>query len=171
MQLPETTIANQSLLKMAFRSANQVEVFSAGSSSEVFSEVFSMGLEALIFRRLLFVIGWDSALVLAYKRSSPASFEHLLWIQVAVKLDEFPDQPRPARLMAGPQARPIVSMEVLVEQQVIPPMRIGLELLDASVHGAPASLVTQKNALQAGRNLPAHLKEVHQVPCAGRTLD
>jgi hypothetical protein len=27
MQLPETTIANQSLLKMAFRNANQVEVF------------------------------------------------------------------------------------------------------------------------------------------------
>ena len=34
MQLPETTIANQSLLKMAFRNASQVDVF---------PEVFSMG--------------------------------------------------------------------------------------------------------------------------------
>jgi hypothetical protein len=29
MQLPETTIANQSLLKMGLRNANQVDVFSA----------------------------------------------------------------------------------------------------------------------------------------------
>jgi hypothetical protein len=32
MQLPETTIANQSLLKTGFRNASQVEVFSAVSS-------------------------------------------------------------------------------------------------------------------------------------------
>jgi hypothetical protein len=32
MQLPETTIANQSLLKMGFRNASQVDVFSAVSS-------------------------------------------------------------------------------------------------------------------------------------------
>ena len=38
MQLPEITIANQSLLKTGFRNASQVEVFSA-----VFSAVSSMG--------------------------------------------------------------------------------------------------------------------------------
>jgi len=43
-------------------------------------------------------------------------------------------------------------------------MRIGLELLDTAIHGAPALLVSQKNALQAVRNLLADLKEVHQVP-------
>jgi hypothetical protein len=32
MQLPEITIANQSLLKTGFRNASQVEVFSAVSS-------------------------------------------------------------------------------------------------------------------------------------------
>ena len=54
MQLPETTIANQSLLKMAFCNANQVEVFSVDLSSEVFSEAFSMGVVELeVFVRLV----------------------------------------------------------------------------------------------------------------------
>jgi hypothetical protein len=44
MQLPETTIANQSLLKTAFRNAKKVEVFSAGLFSDAFSEVCSMGV-------------------------------------------------------------------------------------------------------------------------------
>ena len=44
MQLPEITIANQSLLKMLFRNAKKVEVFSAGLSAEAFSEVSSMGV-------------------------------------------------------------------------------------------------------------------------------
>jgi hypothetical protein len=43
MQLPETTIANQSFLKTEFRNASQVDVFSVVFSSEVFSEVFSIG--------------------------------------------------------------------------------------------------------------------------------
>jgi hypothetical protein len=42
-------------------------------------------------------------------------------------------------------------------------MGIGLELLDTPVHRASATFVTQKDALQAGRDLLAHLKEVHQV--------
>ena len=50
-------------------------------------------------------------------------------------------------------------------------MGIGLELLDTPVHRAPATLVTQKDALQASRDLLAHLEEVHQVPGAGRALD
>src|SRR5271157_5968256 len=105
----------------------------------------------------------DSGLVLAQKRRSPSGFKHLLWIQVAVKLDEFRHRPRPTRLMAGPQARSVVSVEVLVKQQVILPMGIGLELLHSPIHGTPALLVTKEDALQAGRYLPAHLKKVHQV--------
>ena len=54
MQLPETTIADQSLLKTGFRNASQVEVFSVGLSSEVFSEAFSMGVVELeVFVRLV----------------------------------------------------------------------------------------------------------------------
>ena len=99
----------------------------------------------------------NSGLTLTYKGSGPSGFKHLLWIEVAVKLDELPDRPRPTRLMAGPQARPVVSVEVLVEQQVIPPVGIGLELLRTPVHRAPTALVTEEDALQAGRDLPGRL--------------
>src|SRR5271157_4492170 len=51
----------------------------------------------------------DSGLVLAQERRRPSGFKHLLWIQVAVKLDEFRHRPRPARLMAGPQASPVAA--------------------------------------------------------------
>jgi len=43
--------------------------------------------------------------------------------------------------MAGPQARAALSIEVLVEQKANPPVGIGLELLNISVHWAPPSLV------------------------------
>jgi len=77
---------------------------------------------------MAFCIRPNLGLTLAQERRSPSGFKRLLWIQVAVKLDEFPDRPCPARLMADPQACSVVSVEVLVEQQVIPPVGIGLKL-------------------------------------------
>ena len=59
---------------------------------------------------------FDSDLALTHKRRSPSGFKHLLWIQVAVELDELPNQARPTGLMAGPHACPVVSVEVLVEK-------------------------------------------------------
>src|SRR5215467_3259012 len=80
---------------------------SPGGSPYHFTRLGVCKLEASIFRRLLFVICRDSALVLAHKRSSSTRFEHLLWIQVAVKLDELPDQPCPTRLVTGPRPAPL----------------------------------------------------------------
>ena len=65
--------------------------------------------------------------------------------------------------MAGPQASSVFAMEVLVEKKVIPPVGIGLELLNISVHWPLPSLVPEEYALQASRDLSAHLKEIHQV--------
>jgi hypothetical protein len=39
-------------------------------------------------------------LALTHKRGSATGFDHLLWIQIAVKLDKLPDQACPTRLMA-----------------------------------------------------------------------
>src|SRR5215470_19897834 len=50
-------------------------------------------------------------------------------------VDEGGDQPCPARLMRGAQSRPRVSVEVLVEEDQIPPVWIFLELADGSVDG------------------------------------
>ena len=99
----------------------------------------------------------------AHERSGATGFKHLPWIQVAVKFDELPNQPRPTGLMAGPDACPVISVKVLVEKKVILPVGIGLELLRTPVYWAPIALVTQKDALQAGRDFPTHLEEVHQV--------
>src|SRR3954447_3829877 len=49
--------------------------------------------------------------------------------QHPVDLDDPSDAPRPAGLMAGAHARAGVAVEVLVEQEVVPPQGIGLELL------------------------------------------
>ena len=59
---------------------------------------------------------FDSDLALTHKRRSPSGFKHLLWIQVAVELDELPNQARPTGLMAGPYACSVISVEVLVEK-------------------------------------------------------
>ena len=61
----------------------------------------------------------------------------------AVELDALGHQPGPAGLVAGAQPCAVVAVEVLVEEDVIPPMRIGLELLRAAVNGSPAVLVAE----------------------------
>ena len=59
----------------------------------------------------------------------------------AALLEEFRHQCRPAGLVAGPNARAVVAMEVLIEQQQITPVRILLELLRAAVDRPAAAAV------------------------------
>ena len=56
------------------------------------------------------------------------SGEHSGRVKGAIVLDHARHQPRPARLMAGAKARAVIAVEILVEEDVIPPVRIGLEL-------------------------------------------
>src|SRR5262245_12869091 len=93
MQLPETTIANQSLLKMAFRKANQVEVFSAGLSSEVFSEVSSMGDRV----RAVYVMSAGTQSVLAVPSGKDAERDASL-----TRATPCAQTPQPVRLRASP---------------------------------------------------------------------
>src|SRR5436190_4208298 len=93
-----------------------------------------------------------------------APFQGPLGIQKAVELDEFRDEPRPAGLVAGAQPGAVVAMEVFVEEDVIAPMGIGLELLRAAVDGSPPVLIAEKGFGQAIRELLAHLEEVHHLP-------
>ena len=53
--------------------------------------------------------------------------QELSCIDFAEDLDQFRNKTGPAGLVAGSKARTVVSMEVLVEQQVVLPVRIGLE--------------------------------------------
>ena len=73
--------------------------------------------------------------------------------------------------MAGSQARAVVTVEVLEEEQVILPMGIGLELLCTSIHWPPARFIPQEDPLQTIGYLPGYLEQIHQLARASGTLD
>jgi hypothetical protein len=51
--------------------------------------------------------------------------------------------------MAGPEARAVIAVEILVEQDVIPPIGIALEFLRAAVHRPPSGFIPKEDSLQA----------------------
>ena len=63
-----------------------------------------------------------------------AGIQKLLRIHTTEQLDQFCDYAGPSGLVAGSQARAVIAVEVLVEQYVVFPQRIGLEFLRASEH-------------------------------------
>src|SRR5688572_11858553 len=60
---------------------------------------------------------------------------------------------RPAGLMAGTQTGPIVTVEIFVEQEMVAPVRIVLELLGRSIYRPSAIAITQKDAAEPGRDV------------------
>ncbi len=105
------------------------------------------------------------------KCSSFTGFKILGSVQTAEKLDQFGNQACPAGLVARPQPSAVVSVEVLVEQDVILPLRTGLELLRASIHRRPARLIAQEASSQPIGNFSCHFKQIHHFARAGRTLN
>ncbi len=87
------------------------------------------------------------------------------------QLDHPADAAGPSRLMAGAEARAVIAMEILVEEQAIPPVRVALEFLGSPVHRPPARLVAQKDADQPIGDLAGDLEEVHQHTRARRAFD
>ncbi len=92
-----------------------------------------------------------------------AAFQSPLRIQKAIELDELGHEPGPTGLMARAQPCTVVTVEVFVEQHVIPPMGIGLELLRAAVHRTPALLIAQEDPSEPIGDLLAHLEQVHHL--------
>jgi hypothetical protein len=79
--------------------------------------------------------------LLFFECASLPDGEELSSIKSAEELDQFRDDTGPAGLVAGPKARAVVSVKILVEQNVIPPVRIGLEFLRAAVNRTPSGLI------------------------------
>ena len=69
-----------------------------------------------------------------------SSLKQLFRIEESEELDQFGDHSCPSRLVACAESGAVVPMEVLVEENVIPPMGVGLELLRAAIDGPPANL-------------------------------
>src|SRR6516162_9194486 len=86
------------------------------------------------------------------------AFQRSLWSYARKQIENTSDNARPSRLMAGAQPGAVVAMEVLVEQDVILPVRIFLEFFRTSINRALAAGVAQEDARQSPGNLFRHLK-------------
>src|SRR6266853_4708495 len=73
--------------------------------------------------------------------------------------------------MTSSQASAVVPMEVLIEQHVILPVRIGLEFLRPAVNRPPPRFSSQKDSRQPIGNFSPYLKEVHQFARACWAFD
>lgn len=110
----------------------------------------------------------------------------MLGIKVT-KFDQLRNETGPSGLMAGSQARAVISVEILVEQNVILPVRIALEFLRTSINRPPARLILQEYPGQPISNFPGYLEHITRLqqpkqravqlrlawpdaPCGGRPL-
>src|SRR5271165_2796374 len=123
---------------------------------------------------------WDIEAIWAYstlrrfarpKASCFAGIQKLMRVNTTEDLDQLRDDAGPSGLMAGPQARTVIAVEIFVEQYVVPPQRIGLELLRASVNRPPAGFVPQEYPFQTIGYFVGDLEQVHQLAGAGGALD
>jgi hypothetical protein len=92
-------------------------------------------------------------------------------IDTTEELDQFCYYTGPARLMARSQSSAVIPMEVLVKQNAILPVRIGLEFIGPSIHWPPARLVTQEDPCQPIGNFPRYLKQIHEIARASWALN
>ena len=72
--------------------------------------------------------------------------------------------------MTGAQPGAVVAVEVLVEQDMIAPVRIVLERRRAAVDRPVTIRVAQEDPFEAAGDLLRHLEQVHHVARTGRAL-
>src|SRR5947209_5356409 len=74
--------------------------------------------------------------------------------------EEYGHDSRPPRLVAGTDARAVVSVEVLVEQQQVVPVGVCLELFYASEYGPAPGVVLGEGGRQAVGDFDRDLPQV-----------
>src|SRR4029077_6716166 len=85
-------------------------------------------------------------------------------------LEQFCNDTRPAGLMARSHARPVVSVEIFVEQDQIAPMRV-VAVPGGLVYRPGALLISQEYPRQAARDLRCDFPKRHILARSGRTLN
>src|SRR6516162_8233984 len=82
------------------------------------------------------------------------------------------DERCPAGLMAGTDAGAVVSVEVLIKRNVIPPVRVALEIVVVAPDGtAPAARgIAQENVRQPPRQVRGDLAQIAPPPGTGRAF-
>src|SRR5215469_7390266 len=72
--------------------------------------------------------------------------------------------------MARANSRPVVAMEIFVEENIVPPMGIRLEFFSASINRPSAISVACEGSNEPVSNFIRDFKHVHQTARTGRTL-
>src|SRR5580692_1919461 len=86
-------------------------------------------------------------------------------------LDQFCDEACPAGLVARADARAVVAVKILVEEEQILPVRIALEKFGAAGDRAAAVLAAHENMNEAAGNLGGDFPEVRFTARARREFD
>ena len=88
----------------------------------------------------------------------------------AKELNQRRDRARPSGLVAGAEARAVVAVEVLVEEEVVAPVRVLLERLRAAVDRPSPGLVLEEDPREAIGDLLGDLEEIHHPAGARRAF-
>src|SRR6266571_3856553 len=86
------------------------------------------------------------------------------------RLEEIRYHSRPAGLMAGTDAAPAITVEVLVERDVIAPVRIVLKGHVGAKYSSATLLITQKDVREPPREFLRHLPQRQFLAGAGRVF-
>src|SRR5713101_4782908 len=81
------------------------------------------------------------------------------------------DDSRPASLVTGAEAGPVVAVKVLVKQDEIAPVRVLLERTCSAIDGSPAAFVLEEGVRKSAGDLFGDLIQVQVPSGARRTLD
>ena len=76
----------------------------------------------------------------------PGHLEKICRLSAVEHIKSARDKAGPAGLVAGPEARTVVAVEILVEQNGVFPVRIFLKLACSAIHGPLAIRIAEKNA-------------------------
>jgi hypothetical protein len=74
--------------------------------------------------------------------------------------DQFSDEAGPARLVARADAGAVVAMEIFVEKEQVPPVRIFLENFRAAGDRTAAILSTHENVNETARDLSSDFPKI-----------
>src|SRR5690242_10539862 len=98
-------------------------------------------------------------------------FQHSETVSLSALLKELGHQRGPPGLVAGSQARAVVTMEKLVKPQVIAEMGVVLIFFRGSEHRTLPGLVAKEDARQPARQLRRHIAEILAISRIRRELD
>src|SRR5271165_1217330 len=98
-------------------------------------------------------------------------FSLLTLAGLSALLHQLRDYAGPSGLVAGSNSGSRIAVEVLMEQNQIAPVRIGLELFEIAEHRPAAFFIAKKNVRHAARQFSRHFPQGHCLSRSGGELN